>query len=271
MARLERISGTDIDTMPLIRVSIEHGTEGLKRRTQTALARAGLADNELIQACLELGPDIHSGDRRTYEPYSGHLYRATIRAIEDFGITDPEVIAAEPMHDSIEDHPEELIRRFLNEPIPADPVRVRELGLKGLEIFAAQYGSERMPKIVWSVSTPVRPKHQPKIPWYLNHSHKIVILGEPEESAAKTVDFTDNVDTPTELEDPNKRAYLDMKQVDAYPIHIAGLQREDSIVPPENRDAMIELLAQKQAEAHARLRARGIPEIAHAANSLRTA
>jgi hypothetical protein len=271
MAKPELRLSTDIDTMPLVRVSIEHGTEGLRQRLQSNLARIGLADNELIQASIVLGLDLHSGDRRTYEPYSGHLLRSTIRLIEQLGITDPEVIATEPLHDSLEDHSEELIRRFLDMPVPVDLRVKRELGREGLKVFADEYGAERVPGYVWSLSTPIRPKNVPKIPHYLGHTKKIVILGEPESAAGKNADFLDNVDTPIELEDPNKRAYLDLKQVGAYPLHIASLQREDSIVPPEFRDEAIALLRQKEEEARARLMARGVLDIASAANSLRTA
>lgn len=267
----ELVSSTDVETMPLVRVSIEHGTEGLLQRLQTNLARVGLADNEHIQASLALGLDLHSGDRRTYEPFSGHLLRTTIRLIEQLGITDPAVIAAGPLHDSIEDHPDELIRRFLDTPVPVDRPAQRPLAREALLRFSEALETPQTVDIVWDVSTPLRPEKTPKIPWYLQHTHNVVLLGSPESSAEKTADFTDNVDTPVELEDPNKRGFLDEKQIGAYAIHIAGLKREDSIVPPEFRDQTIELLKQKEAEARARLRARGVLGITPAVNSLRTA
>jgi hypothetical protein len=159
----------------------------------------------------------------------------------------------------------------LDVPVPVDPREKRELGRRALRVFEQQYDERDTSGIVLNVSTPPRPGNEPKIPWYLAHSTKVVLLGEPRSSAEKTVDFTDNVDTPVELENPTKRHYLDLKQIDAYPIHIAGLQREDSIVPPEFRGPAIELLKQKEDEARTRLRARGVLDITSAANSLRTA
>ena len=267
----ELVPNSDVETMPLVRVSIEHGTEGLLQRLQADLGRVGLADNELIRDSLALGLDLHSSDKRSYEPYSGHLLRTPIRLIEDFGITDPEMIAAEPLHDTIEDHAEELIRRFLNVPVPVDPKERRVLARQALQIFADKYGAKDLSRIVWDVSTPVRPSNVPKIPHYLGHTAHTVVFGDPKSSAAKTVDFTDNVDTPIDMEKPEKRAYLDAKQIGAYALHIAGLQREDGIVPPEFRDRMVELLKQKKAEARARLVARGVLGITPSVNSLRTA
>jgi hypothetical protein len=271
MAKPELRLSTDVDTMPLVRVSIEHGTTGLEQRLQTALARVGLDDTELIQASINLGPDIHSGDRRTYEPYSGHLLRTPIRLIEQFGVTDPVVIAAAPLHDTIEDHPDELIRRFLDEPIPMDSAKKRDLARRALRAFAIQYDAADLADIVWDVSTPPRPRGVPKIPAYLGHTAHILTNSDPRSAVLKNADFTDNTDTPIELEKPHKREYLDLKQIGAYALHIAAIEREDSLVPPEFREEAIALLTQKEAEAHARLRARGVLDVTSAVRSLRTA
>jgi hypothetical protein len=271
MARLERISGTDIDTMLLVGVAVEHGVAGLRQRLATTLDRIGLADNELIQTALTLAMDLHSGDKRTYEPFNAHLLRSALRLIEDLGITDPAIIAAALLHDSVEDHPEELIRGFLDKPIPVDRQKRQALAGVALRQFSSLPGAADTAGIVWDVTTPVRPMNEPKIEWYAAHSVKLVLKGDPRSSAEKTADFMDNIDTPLDIEDPNKRAHLDEKQIGVYVVHIAGIQRPDSIIPPEFREGALDLLEQKEAEARARLHARGVPDIALVANSLRTA
>lgn len=251
-------SKLDIYTMPLTQVSIEHGTEGLYARLQHALGNAGLADSEMIQASLRLGLELHQDDRRTYEPYNNHLLRVTLRLLEELRIADEVTLAAAPLHDSIEDHAVELIRRLLDtQSVPVDPYSRRFMGHQALRLFAGQFDAPDIADIVLEVSASPRQPNVSKIQAYLGYTATIMGSGDPRAMALKHGDFIDNTDSPAGAEDTQKRAYLDKKQIGAYPLHIAGLEREDSLVTGDTREEILAVLRRLEAGALARIRLRG--------------
>ena len=91
--------------LSLGRVTEEFGTIGLYTRTVDTFEQHGLDKNNLVQLSFQLGLALHADDYRTNGHYTDHLMRVTLHMIEDFGITDPNLIAAGPLHDSFEDHP----------------------------------------------------------------------------------------------------------------------------------------------------------------------
>lgn len=257
--------------MPLVKVGIIHGTEGLRKRLHVNLEKAHLEKSELIQSSVKLGTELHVRNRRTYEPYNNHLLRVAIRLIEQAGITDEQMIAAAPLHDSLEDHSGELVQRYLGMAAPLDPEDRRLYGYEALRLFAEEHGAEDLPSIVWDVSTPLRPAGASKIQWYLSYIGKLMDSSHPKSRVVKHADFLDNVDAPIDREDPKKRAYLDRKQLGAYVLHLQALEKSDSAITGEAREAVIELLKQRYADAQNRIASQGKSKITLASNSLRTA
>jgi (p)ppGpp synthase/HD superfamily hydrolase len=254
MSQPERGSSKlDIYTMPLTHVSIEYGTEGLEHRLQHTLGKIGLQDHELIQESIRLGLDLHRDDSRTYEPYNNHLLRVTLRLIEDLGIIDPLTIAAAPLHDSVEDHPDELIRRYLEVEVPQDQQFARELGYEGLQLFAAEYDAQELADIVLAVSNPLLLPGESKIHSYVAHVRMLMQHGPARPRLIKIADILDNVDVPRGLERPEKREQLDEKQLPIYPLARDGLTHPEGNVSDDARDQALDTLASRRRDAIERI------------------
>ena len=118
MSQPERDFSVHPDTLraSLREVTGEGSTDALRQRLQADLERIELQDNDLIQGSIELAIQLHDGQKRTYESYINHVLRVAIRLIEQFGIRDPEILAAAILHDSVEDQAIGESRQLLNTP-----------------------------------------------------------------------------------------------------------------------------------------------------------
>jgi hypothetical protein len=257
MSLTERaIYDLDTKTMPLTRVSIEYNTWGLEFRFQQALSKLELEEQELvlIQSSLKLALDLHKDDTRTYEPYNNHILRVALRLIEDIGVTDPVIIAASLLHDSIEDHAPELASRYGGiEIIDEDQHTTRDLGHMGLVSFAADHGAPKLPRIVMAVSNPLMGPDTNKIVSYFRHIEALMKGEDIESKLLKIADLLDNLDVPAELEDPIKRAYLDLKQIDVYRLIEAALEQPGTDIDEGLKNAILAVLILRHAEALRRI------------------
>jgi len=216
-------------------------------RLAQSLGSAGLIGNELIQRMITLGFQLHENDRRTFEPYNHHLARVTLELLDRFTIRDPEVIAAAPVHDAIEDHARELaLLEF--EDVPDDERIQREMAHVALTIQS----TSNVAGYALEVSNPLIENDEERIPTYRFHTERLVCDGSPGGAVLKLADFFHNTETPPG-EDPAKRLRLDKKQVHVYDIHVAGLERQDSLVPVEIRPKAKHVLTDRRKRALARL------------------
>jgi|GEM_PF-6068773 len=214
------------------------------------LGRAGLANHPLINRSIKVGALAHRGHRRTYEPYFNHPIRTTMRLL-DFGITDPEVIAVGPVHDTIEDHPLRLALMSGSplEAIPTDKRLRREMGYGAL----VQLLSPQIADTTLEVSNPLDSPDENKTKAYARHVFNLVMKESPGAVAVKTADTLDN-GALAKGEDPVKRLKSDEKYKAVWPILIAGLERPDSLIQDEERrDRTRRLLAQTCCRALERL------------------
>lgn len=241
-------TSTDIYTMPLVQVSIDHGTEGLEQRLQHALTRVGLADSELVQASIRLGMELHADDSRTYEPYENHLLRVALRLVEDFEVTDPAIIAAALLHDSLEDHSEELAR-LMEVDIPDDTQKIRKLGYKAL----SQVIQRDVATLVSDVSNPILLPGQDKMEEYHKHIEELVSDKSIAALLVKFADFIDNAVVPEGIEDPDKRRYLDRKQLSLYALFADRLERLKNVVSDEAQGRIVDVLSSGKRSAIRRL------------------
>jgi hypothetical protein len=244
------------ETMTITETSLTEGTEGLHARLDRTLIRNGLATNELIQWCIPFGLGLHENDRRSRgQPYNDHLLRVALIGIEILRITDPEIVVSFLLHDSIEDHANEIIELLSQEKAPDDPIESREKAHLTLSNFATR----KVGNFVLAVSNPILPPHQAqdrnvKNRAYFKHTKKLTLVGPPEPRALKLPDFHDNTWAPEGVEDPDKRRRLDIKHLGIYDLHIAGLNRPDSLVVGDARDEVIDTLSERRSQALDRLR-----------------
>lgn len=218
----------------------------LESLLQAALLEAGLADNELIQKSIRLGLELHKDDERTYEPYVNHLLRVTTRLLE-FGITDPELIAAGMLHDSLEDHPGEISEVLQN--IHEIPHSIIEMGRLALETYTTPLTAT----LVEGVSNPIVKTGENKMEVYIAHIQDLVKNSMPEVLVLKLADFIDNAIVPDGVEEPRKRHYLDRKQIGLYSLFIEALPRLNDMISPEKQAEIKTLLEEGYSEAEERM------------------
>ena len=94
--------------MPLHAITARDGEAGLRERFAIEIAGLAEADRERLGLALDLAARLHAADRRQREPYLNHLLRVAIRISCYYRVSDPDVIGAALLHDSVEDHAAEL-------------------------------------------------------------------------------------------------------------------------------------------------------------------
>jgi hypothetical protein len=163
-------------TMPLHAITTQHGEAGLRERLTIETERFQEADRERITRALDLASRLHAGDRRQREPYINHLLRVAIRIIAHYGVTDPDVICAALLHDSVEDHARDL-----------SPDGRQEGALNEL---ALQFG----PRVADLVAAVTNPESEPGKDRHEQYrEHVAAALGtNPWARVIKASDFTDN-------------------------------------------------------------------------------
>jgi HD domain len=129
-----------LSVMPLHAITTMYGEQGLRERF--ALETAWLADPAArgqVKRALWLAARLHASDHRQREPYVNHLLRVALRIMVHYGIREPDMICAALLHDSVEDHAEDL----------------SAAGRRGaFALLAAAYG-ERVAELVAAVTNPV--------------------------------------------------------------------------------------------------------------------
>lgn len=87
-------------------------------------------DARRMQDALRLAEVLHADDRHKDLPYVYHVVRVAVRIALYLEVKDPDILCAALLHDSVEDHPEEIIklnRVFTAEEAAAMSQRERQL------------------------------------------------------------------------------------------------------------------------------------------------
>ncbi len=232
--------------LSLSRVTQEYGTLGLYTRLQATLAERGLDQVPEITWALQMGLTLHANDNRTNGPYNDHLLRVTLRSIEDYGIDDPALIAAHPLHDSIEDHPKDLVLALTGNRM----TDVGEARTVGVELLARHTYVETA-EIVVAVTNPLLAEGDDKQAVYASHTEELV-LTHPKGRVLKLSDFVENA-VGNHYTLGSKRDALDEKYLDLFRIHRMGLFMPDSLITGELRLKVLAQLSAGHARAQARL------------------
>ena len=98
-----------IAMMPLHAITALYGEQGLRTRLAMEIARLDdTASQRKIAEALQLAGRLHAADRRQREPYINHPLRVTLRIICHYGVRDTDIICAAVLHNSVEDHSDDL-------------------------------------------------------------------------------------------------------------------------------------------------------------------
>ena len=131
---------------------------------------------------MEWASVLHAGQRRTREPYVNHLLRVTIRIICYYQVTDPDVLAAALLHDTVEDQPWAMAGL---DPDGGPPPRGQ-----AQTVLSARFGP-RVARLVAAVTNPIYELGRDRNAQYLDHLRHS-LTAEPWARVIKLSDFTDN-------------------------------------------------------------------------------
>jgi hypothetical protein len=162
-------------TMPLHAITAVHGEAGLRERLLIEASRFPDVERERVEGALGLMSRLHAGDRRQREPYACHPLRVTIRILSHYQVSDPDVACAALLHDTVEDHAEDIA--------PCG----RETALA---VLAEQFG-ERTAGLVGAVTSPAWEAGRDKHEQYCEHVAKS-LDSSPWARVVKVSDITDN-------------------------------------------------------------------------------
>jgi hypothetical protein len=169
---------TYLATMPMHAITEIYGEPGLRERYQLELQRFPGPDRDRLAAALELAAELHREDRRVREPYLNHLLRVAIRVMHHYEVSDVEVIAAAVLHDTVEDHPDELAGH------PGASID------QAVAALAGRFG-DRTAGLVAAVTNPVYDPSLDRNEQYREHVRQS-LEREPWARVIKASDFTDN-------------------------------------------------------------------------------
>jgi HD domain len=107
-----------IPGMPLHAITSVYGEAGLRERLRAEIDQFPAADLARVRSALALASQLHASDARQREPYVNHLLRVTVRILSHYRITDPDVACAALLHDSVEDHAQDITPGGTRPPMP---------------------------------------------------------------------------------------------------------------------------------------------------------
>jgi (p)ppGpp synthase/HD superfamily hydrolase len=168
--------------MPLHAITEIHGEDGLRRRLTLELHRLPAAHRRVVADAADWAAQLHAGQRRTREPYLNHLLRVTLRILCYYRITDPDLLVAALLHDSVEDQPWAMTGRPTSHgPPPRD---------QAFAALAARHGL-RVTRLVTAVTNPEHQAGGDRTRQYIDHL-ATALIDQPWARVIKLSDFTDN-------------------------------------------------------------------------------
>lgn len=174
-------TGKQLLVMPLHAVTEVHGEAGLWDRLLLELPRLPPQDATLVREAAVWARRLHGGQRRTREPYVNHVLRVTLRVLCHYRVTDPQVLIAALLHDTVEDQPWAVTGAPPDGPPPRRAA---------LQVIDDRYGV-RVARLVAALTNPEPVAGDDRITRYRHHLSGTV-AAEPWARVIKLSDFTDN-------------------------------------------------------------------------------
>ncbi len=165
-----------VDVMPLHAITAIYGERGLRERFASETGQLGDAlGRRKVKQALQLAGRLHSLDHRQREPFVNHVLRVTLRIICHYDVHDADIICAALLHDSVEDHADDLS--------PAGR-------LGAFETLTAWFGP-RVADLVAALTNPIYDAEVDKHGQYREHVVTSLEV-HPWARVIKVADFTDN-------------------------------------------------------------------------------
>lgn len=201
-----------------------------------------------IEESIRFAAYVHRHDIRQgrgtskSDNYINHPLRNTLRIIR-YGCLDNEIITASILHDTVEDHPLEIVETFTNVK-NANKMSEKELQEHALVFIEHTYGA-RVAKIVRKVSNEPLPKtltKEEKRAIYVAHVIE-AIQDDPDVFMVKYADFEDNaIGLYHNRENPGMTQHLSRKYLPLFNVFREGIHTLDLPVPTSARFTMLKKL-----------------------------
>jgi hypothetical protein len=222
-----------------------YGSLGLYTRLEYELEQNGLMNDIDVNLAMHLGLAMHGNDMRTNGHYTNHIMRVCLRILTKYNIKEPSIIAAALLHDSVEDHPNDLIQVLGGSKDTLLPIAPQALEA----MRNSPLSGETVDIVDLLTCPPLNPDN--KQAEYLEYTEHIVYSS----SAARVVKLSDFVDNAVgnHFTLGSKQQKLDKKYLPLYRIHKMGLLMPDSMVQGRARDEALKQLSKGQYRAMARI------------------
>lgn len=139
--------------MSLSGVTERFGEPGLTKRLEMEITSLSEDERDFCMRALELASHLHRNDEYKNRAYITHPLRTAIRLVRDYDQYDKVMIAGGLLHDSVEDHPRDLVRYFGGEaPLVTQDARQAALGTLAVEF------SPDLSQLVASVTNEITPQ-----------------------------------------------------------------------------------------------------------------
>ena len=157
------------------------------------------AQRELVASAYELGAWLHVDDRHRGQPYTYHFLRNAARAVAYLEVTDPDLLIAIILHDSVEDRSPEIVElgvanKLLQQPTKAQLEDTATMQSTANSLLGTVYGEKAATIIAGMTNAPSSGSetltYEEKIDRYVTKVTKEII--NPDVWIAKFVDWIDN-------------------------------------------------------------------------------
>ncbi len=179
----------DLRQLSLHEVTRQYGVTGLEQQFLQYVADITCTprDQFAIQTAATVAGEVHAGQARGEHPYLTHLLRVSSRIIRHFGVTDPVIIQAALLHDSVEDQPGRLAYGTALSQTEAAQAQYQPAALEAIQ---AMFGHE-VAELVTAVTNPVFDEQRDSHEQYREHV-RAALAQSPKARIIKMSDFLDN-------------------------------------------------------------------------------
>ena len=192
-----------------------------------------------ISAAFELAAYLHADDERSPGPYISHPARIANRIVTHFGVRDPELVMAALLHDTVEDHAQELAQLA---GVESDDIH--ENRAAALEVLEDLFG-ERVASTVSKVTNPIyEGPPEDKNQFYFDHVKESI--QDPDALVIKLSDFVDNAVGLHHTENAGLIRKLSRKYDPLYPVFEEALDQEHPSIDPRARPIIKEQILMGQ-------------------------
>lgn len=186
-----------------------------------------------LGAAMELAAFLHRDDTRSnrrglpVDTYVTHPFRIVLRLIR-YGCSDDAVLCAAALHDTVEDHPAELVALLGDAPAGQATAAGQEAAL---DLLGQAFGGD-VARIVAAVTNPPTPAGLTESERHRAYQeHVAEVIADPQVFLVKLADFVDNAGSVRYLDDEARRARLARKYAPLVPTFRAALASHGHALP----------------------------------------